>query len=434
MTAEIAVFNRSGIALAADSAVTTTIGFSEKIYNNADKLFELSKYHPIGLMIYSNASICNAPWELLIKSYRKVIDKTALPYVKDYAQSFFDFIKKETKIITPDMQKKFFFSLFSDIILPRILKKVQDEDVVSFLQKHNTFPSTTQYHQFITDRARNDIQLVSVNAYYADFDDSDFTLAIQEVNLVISSICALRIEPDPSNPRTPYPKDLTDSLVELFANYICKESSLDTYSGIVFAGYGEQEYYPFIESHLIYGIFNQKLMRASTKINNNSGQSMGIYPFAQDEEVHTFMQGCSKGLATCFETSLDISMNNIKAEITNIISSQYTNINRQDIENAFDAVISNQKGYINNSTQNYITINHVQKVLSILGSLAKIDLGYMAESLVNLTAFKRKVSNDSDTVGGPIDVAVLSKGEGFVWLKRKHYFDKELNYQYFNRQ
>lgn len=39
MTAEIAVYNRSGIALAADSAVTTTNGFSEKIYNNADKLF-----------------------------------------------------------------------------------------------------------------------------------------------------------------------------------------------------------------------------------------------------------------------------------------------------------------------------------------------------------------------------------------------------------
>lgn len=30
MTAEIAVYNRSGIALAADSAVTTTNGFSEK--------------------------------------------------------------------------------------------------------------------------------------------------------------------------------------------------------------------------------------------------------------------------------------------------------------------------------------------------------------------------------------------------------------------
>ncbi len=57
----------------------------------------------------------------------------------------------------------------------------------------------------------------------------------------------------------------------------------------------------------------------------------------------------------------------------------------------------------------------------------------MAESLVNLTAFKRKVSDDTETVGGPIDVAIISKADGFIWVKRKHYFAKELNHHYFSR-
>jgi len=39
----------------------------------------------------------------------------------------------------------------------------------------------------------------------------------------------------------------------------------------------------------------------------------------------------------------------------------------------------------------------------------------------------RRVSMDAETVGGPIDVAVISKGDGFVWIKRKHYFRSELN-------
>jgi hypothetical protein len=30
-------------------------------------------------------------------------------------------------------------------------------------------------------------------------------------------------------------------------------------------------------------------------------------------------------------------------------------------------------------------------------------------------------------VGGAVDVAVISRGDGFVWLKRKHYFSQELN-------
>jgi hypothetical protein len=54
MTAEVAILNKSGIALAADSAVTLGVG---KTYNTADKLFALSKYHPVGIMIYSSASL-----------------------------------------------------------------------------------------------------------------------------------------------------------------------------------------------------------------------------------------------------------------------------------------------------------------------------------------------------------------------------------------
>ena len=51
----------------------------------------------------------------------------------------------------------------------------------------------------------------------------------------------------------------------------------------------------------------------------------------------------------------------------------------------------------------------------------------MAESLVNLTSFRRHVTPDVETVGGPIDVAIISRGDGFIWIKRKHYFQPELN-------
>ena len=37
------------------------------------------------------------------------------------------------------------------------------------------------------------------------------------------------------------------------------------------------------------------------------------------------------------------------------------------------------------------------------------------------------MSLDRETVGGPVDVAVISKGDGFIWIDRKHYFRRELN-------
>jgi hypothetical protein len=68
-----------------------------------------------------------------------------------------------------------------------------------------------------------------------------------------------------------------------------------------------------------------------------------------------------------------------------------------------------------------------------VASLPKDELGAMAESLVNLTKFKRRISTERETVGGPIDVAVITKGDGFVWMKRKHYFDAGLNPRFIAR-
>jgi hypothetical protein len=57
----------------------------------------------------------------------------------------------------------------------------------------------------------------------------------------------------------------------------------------------------------------------------------------------------------------------------------------------------------------------------------------MAEALVSLTSLKRRVTTDAETVGGPTDVALISKGDGFIWIKRKHYFSSELNHDFFTR-
>jgi hypothetical protein len=59
--------------------------------------------------------------------------------------------------------------------------------------------------------------------------------------------------------------------------------------------------------------------------------------------------------------------------------------------------------------------------------MPKQELAYTAEAFVTLTSIKRKVSAQQETVGGPIDVAIVTRNEGFAWIKRKHYFDIQLN-------
>ena len=64
--------------------------------------------------------------------------------------------------------------------------------------------------------------------------------------------------------------------------------------------------------------------------------------------------------------------------------------------------------------------------------MEKEDLAELAENLIYLTSLKRRITPNLESVGGPIDVAVISKGDGFIWIKRKHYFNPDLNRSYFN--
>ena len=64
--------------------------------------------------------------------------------------------------------------------------------------------------------------------------------------------------------------------------------------------------------------------------------------------------------------------------------------------------------------------DYVQPFMQAISALPRQDLAKMAEALVNLTAFLMRMAADRDeTVAGPVDVALLSKGDGFIWAKRK---------------
>ncbi len=85
----------------------------------------------------------------------------------------------------------------------------------------------------------------------------------------------------------------------------------------------------------------------------------------------------------------------------------------------------------NKKLQDYRQAYHISPITNAVSFLPKDELAAMAESLINLISFKRKISLDAETVGGPIDVVVISKGDGFIWIKRKHYFKPELNPHFF---
>jgi hypothetical protein len=63
--------------------------------------------------------------------------------------------------------------------------------------------------------------------------------------------------------------------------------------------------------------------------------------------------------------------------------------------------------------------NYREPLVAAVDALPRHGLATIAETLVSLTAFRKRMAvNQKETVGGSIDVALLSKGDGFIWVRR----------------
>jgi len=73
------------------------------------------------------------------------------------------------------------------------------------------------------------------------------------------------------------------------------------------------------------------------------------------------------------------------------------------------------KNYISDESERYD-----RPLMAAVSAPPRQDLAKIAEALVSLTAFLKRMAADQDeTVAEPINVAILSKGDGFIWVKHK---------------
>ena len=87
-------------------------------------------------------------------------------------------------------------------------------------------------------------------------------------------------------------------------------------------------------------------------------------------------------------------------------------INQTDLENY-------RKPYRDKILE-YIEEENVKRLIQSVSSFNIDDLASMAESLISITNLQRHITSAEESVGGPVDVAVITRSEGFTWIKRKN--------------
>jgi hypothetical protein len=417
MTAEIAVANRIGLALAADSASTS---YSRekvaKIYNTADKLFAIHEREPVGAMVYGSAAFGGVPWEILIKLFRTSF-QVSCPTIENYGERFLDFLRN-TPVITDevvDMSFRFLVRFLFD----------QIDDAIRKEAERSHFPIEQAAKNFIDSRHAD-----WAGKKFLDGMDANTLqgLKVRYDGQLAPTVGELLKKYNVTEPA------YIDRLREFLLLYAVKDVVHDA-SGIVVAGFGVDEIFPALVAYDIECMVYPRLLRfrksRSEKVTLTN--SAVIAPFAQGEMVHSFMTGVDPPLreriSQTFGKVMTKLVDDLKSKLPSSLSTDELLAFESEGLKAIDPLLNEFDNIVSqHSAQRYI-----QPVLDAVGSLPKDQLAFMAETLVALTSFKKNLSMDSETVGGAIDVAVISKGDGFVWVKRKHYFDLALNPRYTER-
>ena len=425
MTAEIAVMNKQAIALAADSAVTFPQEMGRKIFPSASKIFTLSKYEPVGVMIYGNASLMTVPWETIIKVYRNHLGKRTFKTISAYAENFLSFLAENEQLFPEDIQNWYVDSLIYTHF-QFIANEVKESVDKIITQKSSIDDETVKK---ITSQVVKDHFEIWKEAELSLSVPEGFTAKLRQKHR--NSIRNLKQSVFENLPLTQQSsRRLTEIAINLFTKFPHRLMT-SNHSGIVIAGFGANDVFPVLESFSVESKVDNCLKHKKERCANIDLQNDAtIIPFAQSEMVSTFMTGAAPN----YHNTIDRDIEEIFTSYPEVLIDNIDCLNQEDKENLkqhLEEIGQKEFKKYRKKLLEYRTEHFINPVMQVVQGLPKDELAAMAESLINLTSFKRRVSTEEETVGGPIDVAVISKGDGFVWIKRKHYFEGELNQQFF---
>jgi hypothetical protein len=427
VTAEIAILNRSAVALAADSAVTLGIAGQEKIYNSVDKLFQLCLNEPVGIMIFGGAEYMGVPIETVIKKFRDSEFSAPKQKLQEYSTAFFAFLETEISVPTEVGEEHLLVSLSDSFALlyrdafTSFVMAAQSDGKID--RKRVPQYMAEQISALVAKRVaeleeKNDCSFINIDPEHVWFKDL-FQKVIDQT---------MKIE---------LPESTTAQLSRLAYLLLQKDVYSRGAMGLVFAGFGVGELFPKLEAFHSDGLVNGRVKRQQFRYvdihRTGDGSGARIEAFAQKEMVERFLDGIDPD----YEDYLRSAMHEALGDMGKHVSTSFLKTSkkkRQVIEQTIVEAAEKYLAEFEKKAKERKETNFRQKILDMVNFMPKSDLANMAESLINLTSTKRRVSAESETVGGPIDVAVISKYDGFVWIKRKHYFEKELNPRYFVAQ
>jgi hypothetical protein len=425
MTAEIVVMNREAVALAADSAVTIQKGRDEKVITSANKIFMLSRMCPVGVMMFGGANHMGIPWETVVTLYQERLGGGRFDTLEEYADDFLGFLSTEMRLYPESEQRDYFAATVTDCFM--FVKNILRDAINALVDDHPD--ATDEQKRAAANKAFSAFCKVWDRTEELPGTPEDLTARLEsEYGDTIKDVRRKVFRRWPASPS--YARRLNKLALDLFVKSP-QPLQFGTLSGVVVTGFGDKDIFPTVVEYLVGGVVCNHLKYHKDRVSGTgSGTRAAVIPLARREMVNAFMEGAEPAYNDTVFGKYGAALDAYHELVDGLIG-ELTDRDGKELYRKRADSIRKSAAEIPRELAAFRRKKYVIPVIDVIAGLPKNELSEIAESLVNLTSFRTRMSFAAETVGGPIDVAVITRSDGFVWIKHKHYFAPELNPQFF---
>lgn len=425
MTSVVGILNKRGIALAADSAVTRNRfkenGFrSQKVTKctkNGNKMVRLSNAVPITVMITGNALFLGTPWDVIARRYRQKRGDVPHATVEAAVRDFFCFISENPVFWDQGAVNNFMDTLLEDVfsnIVGGMRGKAKRDETGALL-----YPDEFK-KSFISECSFNNI-LPIVLGRCPQFVGYSLDLFREKVGFIMDMFFMGKELDD-------YPEDLLNEIRPYFeANIHAILSSRHEegrYSTLIFSGFGAEQEYPSLIPVCVYGGFDFRVnyhYNDDDVVNISDKRPVAICPFAQKDVVQSILRGIhgnwSKRAGDMLRQMISPDSYDIFDGVLHSMPNGFRDkLDEIDVEDLYEK-FTKEGLQLRDDTQ--------KEWEKCLKDYDLEEMAALADSLIDLTGFHRILTFSQEGVGGPVDLAVISKADGFTWLRRKNWYHKD---------
>jgi len=417
MTSEVLMLNKNAVVIAADSAVTTGRDPHPRYSKAANKIFDLSLYGNVAVTIFAAAEIDRVPWELALKQFRQHdATNTQRPKLDDYVGALVTYLECNPTLFPAALQ--------SDLLKRRFFQAA-----LFVLQRVGAlFPDFINDSKTTAERVTawaNGFAVLAQELGGLTFAPP-LTQPVHQSILAQSAVLQAELGPDLANSKEYLQADVTQLTTLAIESLVKIPFEFLNYTGLVFAGYGADEIFPSFVHVEIYGhIGGTLLWKEINRYSITHDNDALILPFAQSSMIDRFTDG--------FDQSLNLSISLGSKESFSGIISDLTASGIVIPSAVSDPILAQRHSDFMAAWRHKNWEANFHPLRRVLNSLSVPEMGHLAASLLVLEELRERVTSPSESIGGPIDVAAITKAEGLVWLKRKHFFEPELNQRYVGR-